>query len=86
MVAAEMEASRRAGRLGHGSISDHLVWNPLLRLQERMGHARLQTTMKYLKHVSDSSEIVRAAMETWLDADKSYADYISEMFRQDARA
>jgi site-specific recombinase XerD len=80
MVASEMEAGRREGLLGHGSLSDHLIWNPLLRLQERMGHASLKTTMKYLTHIDDSSDIVRRAMETWSDPNMSYADYISEMF------
>lgn len=80
MQASSREASRREGNLGGGSISDHLIHSPILTVQRLLGHASPLTTMVYLRHVEDTELIVRRALDTWNDAELTYADYIGAMF------
>lgn len=82
MQASSREASRRDGEIGMGSISDHLIHSPILTVQRLLGHASPMTTMTYLRHVEDTEQIVRRALDTWDDTELTYADYIGAMFKR----
>ncbi|WP_240483298.1 MULTISPECIES: site-specific integrase [unclassified Mycobacteroides] len=72
--AAELERSRR--RTGVGTISEHIVHNPLLTLQRLLGHASPATTMVYLRYVDESDELIQRAFESWSDNTRDYAAYV----------
>lgn len=64
--------------IGAGTISEHLVFNPLLTLQRLMGHASPATTMVYLRYVDDSLDLVQQAFESWNDESRDYTSYVLE--------
>jgi len=72
--AAQLEKSRR--RTGFGTISEHIVHNPLLTLQRLLGHASPSTTMVYLRYVDESDELIQRAFESWSDNTRDYATYV----------
>ncbi|WP_461480010.1 hypothetical protein [Mycobacterium sp. HUMS_1102779] len=72
--AMQFEQSRR--RTGVGTISEHIIHNPLLTLQRLLGHASPSTTMVYLRHVDESDELIQRAFESWSDNTRDYAIYI----------
>jgi integrase len=72
--AAQFEQSRR--RTGFGTISEHIIHNPLLTLQRLLGHASPSTTMVYLRYVDESDELIQRAFESWSDNTCDYATYV----------
>lgn len=72
--AAQFEQCRP--RTGFGTISEHIVHNPLLTLQRLLGHASPSTTMVYLRYVDESDELIQRAFESWSDNTLDYATYI----------
>lgn len=72
--AAQLEQSRP--RTGFGTISEHIVHNPLLTLQRLLGHASPSTTMVYLRYVDESDELIQRAFESWSDDSRDYATYV----------
>jgi integrase len=72
--AAQLEQSRN--RTGFGTISEHIVHNPLLTLQRLLGHASPSTTMIYLRYVDESDELIQRAFESWSDNTRDYATYV----------
>lgn len=72
--AAQFEQSRR--RTGLGTISEHIVHNPLLTLQRLLGHASPSTTMVYLRYVDESDELIQRAFDSWSDNTRDYASYV----------
>lgn len=72
--AAQFEQSRH--RTGFGTISEHIVHNPLLTLQRLLGHASPSTTMVYLRYVDESDELIQRAFESWSDSTRDYATYV----------
>ena len=72
--AAQLERSRP--RQGFGTISEHIIHNPLLTLQRLLGHASPSTTMVYLRYVDESDELIQRAFESWNDRSRDYASYI----------
>lgn len=74
--ALKLEDSRPA--MGFGTISEHIIHNPLLTLQRLLGHASPSTTMVYLRYVDESDELIQRAFESWSDDAKDYADYVLE--------
>ncbi|MCW1824997.1 tyrosine-type recombinase/integrase [Mycobacterium senegalense] len=75
--AAQFEYTRP--RYGFGTISEHIVHNPLLTLQRLLGHSSPSTTMEYLRYVDESDELIQAAFESWSDNDRDYASYVLEL-------
>ncbi|GAA2440730.1 tyrosine-type recombinase/integrase [Mycolicibacterium llatzerense] len=63
---------------GFGTISEHIIHNPLLTLQRLLGHASPSTTMVYLRYVDESDDLIQRAFESWGDETKTYADYALE--------
>lgn len=80
LMASSREAARRQGELGHGSMSDHIVHNPVLAVQRLLGHSSPLTTMTYLRYVEDTEEVVRHALNSWEDTERNYLDYLGEIF------
>ena len=74
--AAHFERARP--RHGIGTISEHIVHNPLLTLQRLLGHASPSTTMEYLRFVDESDALIQAAFESWSDGERDYASYVLE--------
>jgi site-specific recombinase XerD len=74
--AAQLERSRP--KHGFGTISEHIVHNPLLTLQRLLGHASPSTTMVYLRYVDESDELIQRAFESWSDNERDYASYVLE--------
>ena len=72
--AAQFEQGR--ARTGFGTISEHIVHNPLLTLQRLLGHASPSTTMVYLRYVDESDALIQRAFESWGDDTHDYATYI----------
>lgn len=72
--AAQFEQSRR--RTGFGTISEHIVHNPILTLQRLLGHVSPSTTMVYLRYVDESDELIQRAFESWSDNTRDYATYV----------
>ena len=71
-----IEHERDRPRYGTGTISEHIVFNPLLTLQRLLGHASPSTTMVYLRYVDESHDLVQRAFESWGDDTRDYASYI----------
>ncbi len=78
--AAKLEQSRP--RTGFGTISEHIVHNPLLTLQRLLGHASPSTTMVYLRYVDESDELIQRAFESWSDHTHDYATYILDTLEE----
>ncbi|WP_260761921.1 site-specific integrase [Mycobacterium sp. SMC-4] len=79
--AATIEATRP--RTGTGTISEHIVHNPLLTLQRLLGHASPSTTMIYLRYIDESDELIQRAFESWADSERDYASYVMEQIGQE---
>ena len=80
-IAATIEATRP--RAGTGTISEHIVHNPLLTLQRLLGHASPSTTMIYLRYIDESDELIQRAFESWADSERDYASYVMEQIGQE---
>ena len=81
--AAQLERSRPIR--GTGTISEHIVHNPLLTLQRLLGHASPSTTMEYLRYVDESDELVQRAFESWSDHERDYASYVLDQLEEVSR-
>lgn len=75
-IAAKIEATRP--RTGTGTISEHIVHNPLLTLQRLLGHASPATTMIYLRYIDESDDLIQRAFESWADSKRDYASHVME--------
>jgi integrase len=64
---------------GHGTMSEHVVFNPLLTLQRLLGHASPSTTMVYLHYLDDTQQLIEHAFEAWDDPAKEFATYALEL-------
>ena len=80
-IAATIEATRP--RTGTGTISEHIVHNPLLTLQRLLGHASPATTMVYLRYIDQSDELIQRAFESWADSERDYASYVMEQIERE---
>jgi len=81
--AAQLERSRP--KTGAGTLSEHIVHNPLLTLQRLLGHASPATTMVYLRYIDESDELIQRAFESWSDHEKDYASYVLEQLEEQGR-
>lgn len=81
--AAQFEQRRQ--RTGFGTISEHIVHNPLLTLQRLLGHASPSTTMVYLRFVDESDELIQRAFESWSDDTRDYASYVLDELELEAQ-
>ena len=81
--AAQLE--QRRNRTGFGTISEHIVHNPLLTLQRLLGHASPSTTMIYLRYVDESDELIQRAFESWSDNTRDYATYVLDELEREAQ-
>lgn len=81
--AAQFE--KRRNRTGIGTISEHIVHNPLLTLQRLLGHASPSTTMIYLRYVDESDELIQRAFESWSDNTRDYAAYVLDELEREAQ-
>lgn len=81
--AAQFE--QRRNRTGFGTISEHIVHNPLLTLQRLLGHASPSTTMIYLRYVDESDELIQRAFESWSDNTRDYAAYVLDELEREAQ-
>lgn len=82
--AMQLEQSRT--RTGFGTISEHIVHNPLLTLQRLLGHASPSTTMVYLRFVDESDELIQRAFESWSDDTRDYATYVLDKLELEAQS
>lgn len=82
--AMRLEQSRK--RTGFGTISEHIVHNPLLTLQRLLGHASPSTTMIYLRYVDESDELIQRAFESWSDSTRDYASYVLDELELEAQS
>ncbi|MET9881466.1 site-specific integrase [Actinacidiphila glaucinigra] len=57
-----------AQELPMSSLLDHMLGNPLLVVQRRLGHARPSTTYKYIRYLKDPMQEVDAAFRDWTAA------------------
>lgn len=64
------------GTLGQGTISEHIISNPLLTVQRLLGHASPSTTMIYLRYIEESDALIQQAFDAWNDPLKDYSDYV----------
>ena len=78
-----LENETRRSKAGTGSLSEHIIFNPLLTLQRLMGHSSPITTMSYLRYLDDSKEIVQKAFESWDEPSLDYADYVLRLIKKD---
>lgn len=69
---------------GQGTISEHIIFNPLLTVQRLLGHANPSSTMIYLRYVEEADALVQRAFDAWDDPLKDYSDYLIETLFQPA--
>jgi integrase len=82
----EREAGRTDGR-EMVSLVEHVVMNPLLVVQRRLGHASPATTYCYLAYLDDPATYVRQAFEEWADADgASYSEIAIRLLEEERDA
>lgn len=81
----ERETARRdAG--GHGGyLTEHIAGNPLLRVQQLLGHRQPSSTMRYLSYLDETDELVAKAIEQWNANDSTWADYATALAGQGVR-
>lgn len=61
---------------GHtGYLTDHISRNPLLILQDLLGHRRPSSTLRYLRYMRDTNALVAKAIAEWNNQEATYADY-----------
>lgn len=80
--AAQFERSRPIS--GSGTLSEHIIHNPLLTLQRLLGHASPATTMEYLRYIDESDELIQRAFESWNDSERDYASYVLSQLEERA--
>jgi integrase len=61
-------------------LSEHMMKNPLLTLQDLLGHRRVESTLHYVRYVKRTNALVAWAVAQWQEADRTYADYAQEAF------
>lgn len=76
----------KPGRVGHGTISEHIISNPLLTVQRLLGHASPSTTMIYLRYIEEADALIQRAFDAWNDPLKDYSDYIIDRILADGKA
>lgn len=75
-IAVARERVRLEESVGPGSISEHLMINPLLTVQRLLGHASPQSTMTYLRFVEDTEKVVQEAFEEWSESSLEFAEHV----------
>lgn len=80
-----LERPRNSGS-GMGSISEHIIHNPLLTVQRLLGHASPSTTMNYLRYIEESDALIQRAFDAWNDPLKNYSDYVIGRIMGDSKA
>jgi site-specific recombinase XerD len=79
------EAARRRAEGAHEAyIQEHIGVNPLLRVQELLGHQSPSSTLKYLRYIEDTNVIVARAVAEWTDSDRTYVDYADQIIGREA--
>lgn len=79
------EAARRRAEGAHGAyLQEHIAVNPLLKVQELLGHRNPSSTLKYLRYIEDTNAIVARAVAEWTDSDRTYADYADQIIGREA--
>ncbi|WP_141709116.1 tyrosine-type recombinase/integrase [Streptomyces sp. BpilaLS-43] len=58
----------QAQELPMSTLLDHMLGNPLLAVQRRLGHERPSTTYKYIRYLKDPMQEVDAAFREWTAA------------------
>src|SRR5699024_4345559 len=66
----------RPGRAGHGTLSEHIISNPLLTVQRLLRHANTSTSMIYLRYLEEADALIQRAFDAWGDPLKDYSDYV----------
>ncbi|WP_246869246.1 site-specific integrase [Saccharopolyspora sp. ASAGF58] len=81
----ERETKRREAG-GHGGyLTEHIARNPLLKVQELLGHRQPSSTMRYLSYLDDTDELVAQAIAQWNAHDTTWADYAAVLTEQGVR-
>ncbi|MEU8794585.1 site-specific integrase [Streptomyces sp. NPDC048643] len=77
-----------AEQMPMATLLDHMVGNPLLVVQRRLGHAHPSTTYRYIQYLKDPMRDVEAAFRSWSAAGgASYATVARQlMLRESADA
>ncbi|MEU2587976.1 hypothetical protein ABZ612_34865 [Streptomyces avermitilis] len=65
-----------------GYLTDHISRNPLLMLQDLLGHRRPQSTLRYLRYMRDTNVLVAKAIAEWNDKNATYANYAAAIAEQ----
>lgn len=55
----------KARQLPMATLLDHMVGNPLLVVQRRLGHAHPSTTYRYIRYLKDPMREVDEAFRNW---------------------
>ncbi|MER5639220.1 hypothetical protein ABT095_19945 [Kitasatospora sp. NPDC002227] len=80
----------REGRLPptrEASPDDHVLFGPILRVQRRLGHKRLASTLGYLRYMDDPMNYVDDAFHGWTDHDgATYAEIAIQTWNLDLEA
>src|SRR5699024_11620504 len=50
-------------RAGHGTLSEHIISNPLLTVQRLLGHASPATTMIYLRYLEEADALIQRSFD-----------------------
>lgn len=75
----------KPGRVGRGTLSEHIISNPLLTVQRLLGHASPATTMIYLRYLEEADALIQRAFDAWDDPLKDYSDYIIDRILADRK-
>ncbi|MGW9025384.1 recombinase XerD [Streptomyces sp. NPDC055722] len=67
-----------------GYLTDHISRNPLLMLQDLLGHRQPQSTLRYLRYMRDTNVLVAKAIAEWNNKNATYADYAAAIAEQRA--
>ncbi|MCX4669632.1 site-specific integrase [Streptomyces sp. NBC_01381] len=80
----------REGQMPPGpkaSPDDHVLFGPILRVQRRLGHKRLTSTLGYLRYMDDPMNYVDDAFREWTDHDgATYAEIALRTWHLDVEA
>ncbi len=70
----QLAREREAPGSGLATLVDHLAYNPLLVVQDRLGHRSPASTYRYVRYLKDPQGEVEAAFQAWsAEAGASYA-------------
>lgn len=60
------------------TLLEHMVTNPLLNVQELLGHASPGTTYRYVRYLRNPMKDVEAVFRAWTDSEASYAQIAAQ--------